>query len=69
MAKIIIITERKMNPATGRVEEVATFGECSRTGRRHAVESKAPQSLGASFDGDLGEWVLDADRPALHFNA
>lgn len=69
MAKMIVITERKMNHVTGRYEEIASHGECLRTGRRVEIDAVSPESLGASFDADAGEWMLDHDRPALRLHA
>ena len=65
MAKIVLSTIRARNARTGRVEEIVTHGVNVRSGRPEAFEGETPQDLGAAFCPEIGEWVLDRDRPAM----
>jgi hypothetical protein len=66
MAKTIVITIRGRNTETGRVEDIVSHGLDFTTNRPVDLTGNTPQELGAAWDADMGEWVLDQDRPALH---
>ena len=67
MSRIIVITTRARNEATGRVEEIASHGVCEATDRPVTLSQQHPRDLGARFCNACGEWVIDNDtawRPA-----
>ena len=48
---------------TGRTEFVVSHGIDEDTNRHVILPSEAPQRLGAVFDDELKEWVLDPPQP------
>lgn len=58
---LIVIVVKERNPKTGRVEEVVSHGIDYTTGRTVVLSSDSPKLIGATFDADIGEYVLRAD--------
>lgn len=44
---------------TGKKEYLASHGVDVDTGRNVILSSESPEKLGAIFDFEIGEWVLD----------
>lgn len=62
MARIICITGLFPIYRKGihiRDEFVVSHGICEETFRNIILPNDSPQSLGAKFDSDIGEWVID----------
>lgn len=63
MNNIILITVRERNALTGRIEEIVSHGFHEQTGKAQILPCETPQSLGARFCNERGEWMLDLSRP------
>ena len=55
---IIVITTQETNPKTGRKESIASHGIDADTGKSVILPNELPGLLGATFDNDIGEWVI-----------
>jgi hypothetical protein len=65
MSVIAFTTFRQRNPQTGRVEDIVDRAFNLATERSVVLPAETPQALGATWDNNLGLWVLDQDRPAI----
>jgi hypothetical protein len=59
MPKIMLITVREKNKRTGEEELVVSHGIDLETEKTIITSNEPPQFMGAKFDHDMGEWVLD----------
>jgi hypothetical protein len=55
---IIVITSKERNEKTGKVETVVSHGVESETGRAVVLPCETPERIGARFDAELGEYIL-----------
>lgn len=63
MSRIIVITgmfdiEDSYGHPTGRKELLASHGINENDGSSVCLQPESPQSLGATYDNDLREWVI-----------
>lgn len=54
---IVIVTEER-NARSGRMEKVVSHGVDMATGKIIIMSCGSPESVGASFDPDIGEYVI-----------
>lgn len=57
---IVVVTTKEKNERTGREELIVSHGVDVDTGRMVILPCEPPQSLGATFDENLGEYVLES---------
>jgi hypothetical protein len=69
MARYALITYREENPRTGRIEELVSHGINLATDRMLITSNDRPEDMGAFFDNEVGEWILDESRPAARVMA
>jgi hypothetical protein len=68
MSKIILVTGffqkygRDGQELVGQTEFLTSHGIDVDTGKTVIVQSEHPKSLGAKFDYEIGEWVLEDDK-------
>ena len=60
--KSILIVVREENPRTGKPELVASHLVDPVTLRLFPVPNVRPELLGAKYDGDIGEYVIDSEN-------
>lgn len=66
MAKILLITVQERNKDTGKIETLVSHGINTETGRTVITSNEPPRQMGAYFDRDAGEWMIDEpDRRAV----
>lgn len=58
MAKSILVVVTETDPKTGHRRQVASHGVNLDTGETFPVPWESPAALGARFDPELGEYVL-----------
>lgn len=57
---ILLITYTETNNRTGRKETLVSHGVNLKTDKAVVLPQETPQSMGARFDRDMGEWLLAA---------
>jgi hypothetical protein len=56
---IIVITNREWNDRTGKYETIVSHGIDEDTLKNVVLPQERPVDIGAKFDKDLNEWVLE----------
>jgi hypothetical protein len=59
---VIVITYREANPITGRMETLVSHGFDTDTGRNIIMPQDTPEKVGAVFNKELGEYVLNPNK-------
>lgn len=60
---IIVITSKERNEKTGKVETVVSHGVEAETGRVVVLPCETPERIGAKFNAEFGEFVLEEGCP------
>lgn len=55
---IVVIVVKEKNERTGRVETVVSHGVDYRTGKLVVMSGDSPESVGAVFNKEIGEYVV-----------
>lgn len=58
MKMLVVIANMERNQKTGRMETIVSHGVDMDTLQNVILPQESPESLGAKFDPDLGEWVI-----------
>lgn len=58
MSDIMVIVVKEKNHRTGRIEEIVSHGINLDTDQTVIMSGCSPQSVGAVFDVELGEYVI-----------
>jgi hypothetical protein len=56
--RIIVITTNEVNARTGKMQLIASHGIDERTGRAVILPWEPPDSLGAVYNQEIGEYVI-----------
>jgi hypothetical protein len=59
---IIVITSKERNEKTGKIETVVSHGVEAETGRAVVLPCETPERIGAKFNVELGEYVLQKEE-------
>ncbi len=60
---IIVVTYQEEDPLTGRVQTLADYGYDTIADRYITLPCDPPERIGASFDLEIGEYVLRSIPP------
>lgn len=62
MSKIIVITVREKNKTTGKLETIVSHGVDTVTMQNICLPNETPAALGAKYDPEYGEYVLEGNQ-------